>query len=132
MKKFILSILATLYIFSTTGASLQMHYCMGRLADWSIGRDNSSICGRCGMEKVGNSQDNGCCNDEETFVKNTIDQKPGNFFTFHAQAPACTETGFPAPPSFVCPTKAITESPDLPLPRSSAVSRYILISVFRL
>jgi hypothetical protein len=77
MKKPLLTILAFLYILSTTGASLQLHFCMGKLADWSIGHTQSNTCSECGMEKT-DEQANGCCNDEQAFIKNTADQKPGH------------------------------------------------------
>jgi hypothetical protein len=74
MKKFIISILAVLYLGTSIGAVLHMHYCMGKLADWGIGHNKSKTCGGCGMEKS-NEKDNGCCTDEHKFVKNDTDQK---------------------------------------------------------
>lgn len=74
MKKFILTILAFVYISSSTGASIHMHYCMGKLADWGIGQNDSKACGKCGMEKAG-EKDKGCCKDEHKFVKGNTDQK---------------------------------------------------------
>ncbi|HSR37787.1 MAG TPA: hypothetical protein VLL95_02640, partial [Phnomibacter sp.] len=94
MKKFILSILTFLYIFGTTGTTLSAHYCMGRLADWSIGHSKEDTCGRCGMEKSGD-RDNGCCSDEETFVKNTADQKPGSYPCAPLQPPAEHQAYYP-------------------------------------
>jgi len=70
MKKFITAILAILYISTSTGATVYMHYCMGKLADWGLGHNKSSTCGKCGMEK-----NNGCCKDEHKFIKNETDQK---------------------------------------------------------
>lgn len=61
MKKFIVAILAILYISSSTGATVYMHYCMGDIANWGIGHNDSKTCGKCGMEKK-SSKDNGCCN----------------------------------------------------------------------
>ncbi|MBK6990321.1 MAG: hypothetical protein IPH34_00115 [Chitinophagaceae bacterium] len=40
MKKFITAILAVLYISTSTGAMVHMHYCMGQLADWGLGITN--------------------------------------------------------------------------------------------
>jgi hypothetical protein len=73
MKKFIAAILAVLYISTSTGATLHMHYCMGQLADWGMGHDSSKTCGKCGMVK-GDEKD-GCCKDEHKFIKITTDQK---------------------------------------------------------
>jgi hypothetical protein len=74
MKKFIAAILALVYLSTSTGANIHMHYCMGKLADWGLGQNKSKTCGECGMEKS-DEKDNGCCKDEHKFVKNTTDQK---------------------------------------------------------
>lgn len=89
MKKFALFILAILYISTSTGATLNMHYCMGKLADWDFGHNTSKNCGSCGMEK-GNENDNGCCKDEQKLIKNETDQKftESSFFLFRFLSPA--------------------------------------------
>jgi hypothetical protein len=74
MKKFIVAILALVYITTSTGATLHMHYCMGQLADWGLGQNKSKTCGKCGMDKS-EEKDNGCCKDEFKLVKNDTDQK---------------------------------------------------------
>jgi len=79
MKKFIVAILAVLYLGTSTGAMVHMHYCMGKLADWSLGHNKSKTCGNCGMEKS-EEKDNGCCKDEHKFVKNDNDQKTAESF----------------------------------------------------
>lgn len=74
MKKFITAILAVLYLGTSSGATIHMHYCMGNLADWGLSEGNSKTCSRCGMEKLKQS-DNGCCKDEKKFVKDDSAQK---------------------------------------------------------
>lgn len=74
MKKFIVTILALIYLGTSTGATINLHYCMGKLAGWGLGHNESSTCGKCGMEKTA-KKGNGCCKDEHKFVKNTTDQK---------------------------------------------------------
>lgn len=74
MKKLLIAIFALLYISTSTGATLHIHYCMGKLADWGLGHNNSKTCGECGMEKS-EEKDNGCCKDEYKFIKNDTDQK---------------------------------------------------------
>ena len=51
-----------------------MHYCMGELADWGIGHNNSKTCAGCGMDKT-DEKNNGCCKDEHKLIKNDTDQK---------------------------------------------------------
>lgn len=74
MKKFITVILAFLYLSTSTGATVHMHYCMGKLADWGLGHNKSDTCRKCGMEKS-KAKDSGCCKDEHKFIKNDADQK---------------------------------------------------------
>lgn len=74
MKKVVLAILAVLYLGTSTGATLHLHYCMGKLADWGLTQNDSNECGKCGMEKV-EKDNHGCCKDEQKFLKNESDQK---------------------------------------------------------
>ncbi len=74
MKKFITAILAVLYLGTSTGAMIHMHYCMGKLANWGLGQQDSKTCGKCGMEKS-DQKDNGCCKDEHKFFKDDSAQK---------------------------------------------------------
>ena len=73
MKKFIVSILALVYLSSSTGTSVDIHYCMGKLVNWTFSHTEGKSCDKCGMEKKGS--DSGCCKDEQKFLKNTDDQK---------------------------------------------------------
>lgn len=70
MKKVIVSILAAFYLCSSAGATIHLHYCMGKLINWSLLKGDGDKCGKCGMKK-----DGGCCKDEHKFVKNNFDQK---------------------------------------------------------
>ncbi len=74
MKKIIAVILIFVYISTTTGANIHIHYCMGKIADWEFGRSEPKTCGECGMEKI-DEQTKGCCKDEYKFIKNDNDQK---------------------------------------------------------
>ncbi|MEO7766056.1 MAG: hypothetical protein ABIS01_01475, partial [Ferruginibacter sp.] len=51
MKKFIVAILALLYIITSTGAIVHLHYCMNQLADSGLVHHSSKKCPKCGMEK---------------------------------------------------------------------------------
>ncbi len=95
MKKILIAIIAFLYITATTGATVHLHYCMGKQADWNLVKTKSKTCSKCGMEKTA-TEDNGCCKDEIKFIKDNSAQK-------------ITETGFNVlqsiivalPPSFI-------------------------------
>jgi hypothetical protein len=74
MKKLLIIIIAMLYISTSTGAVIHMHFCMGKLSDWGLWHNDSDNCSKCGMEK-NSSQNNKCCKDEQKYIKNTADQK---------------------------------------------------------
>jgi hypothetical protein len=65
MKKFIVAILAFLYLGVSSGIAMEVHYCMGKKAGVELFGNGNDKCGKCGMtEKKG-----GCCNDEHKFYK---------------------------------------------------------------
>jgi hypothetical protein len=74
MKRFFITIFAFLYISTSTGAIIHLHYCMGELANWGLGYNQTEVCGKCGMNES-DINDTGCCKDEHTFIKNDNDQK---------------------------------------------------------
>lgn len=80
MKKVFATILAIIYLSTSMGATVHLHYCMGKLFSWGLTNQDSQNCGHCGMPK--NAKDghcmamkDGCCKDKETLVKLDKDQK---------------------------------------------------------
>lgn len=71
MKKFLVLLLLTLYMGSSTGATLRMHYCKGQLTDVQLVADEDGLCDMCGA-KAGE----GCCKSEHKTLKLQDDQKP--------------------------------------------------------
>ena len=81
MKKLLTTALAIIYLSSSIGATLHLHYCMGRIISWGFINHESKNCTTCGMPKGINSSDftiskEGCCKDESKFIKTDNDQKP--------------------------------------------------------
>ena len=71
MKRFLVTILAMLYLASVTGANIHLHYCMGVLVSWKLNEKNSqNKCSKCGM-----TSKKGCCEDKHKFVTGEKDQK---------------------------------------------------------
>jgi len=64
VKKFIVAILAFLYVSIASGVMVNIHYCMGDLASVEYGTDGTEACGKCGMKEK-----KGCCHTEYKFVK---------------------------------------------------------------
>jgi hypothetical protein len=87
MKKVLATILAFIYLSSSMGATIHLHYCMGKLASWGLINHESKNCERCGMvKKTAASQSMSakmdCCRDEHKQIKTDKDQKlsPSEFF----------------------------------------------------
>ncbi len=63
MKKFLAILLIGLYITTTSGVVLSIHYCMGEVSGVAIGHTQSNNCATCGMDNQG------CCHDDFKVVK---------------------------------------------------------------
>lgn len=133
MKKFIVSILAIFYLSTSMGATIHLHYCMGKLVDWGLGQTSSSKCSNCGMEKSHNSMDQGCCKDEFKQIKNDKDQKlTDNFAQFSKIVNEVAPISFLSY-SISLPVVSYKDTPNSNAPpRSSTTSLNIINCVFRI
>ena len=91
MKKFLVFILSFIYLTASTGATVRMHYCMGKLVEWSLQHDskNKDKCKKCGMKNSANKK--GCCKDEQKHIQIEKDQKDATLqynFIKQSHAPA--------------------------------------------
>jgi hypothetical protein len=77
MKKLIVAILAILYMGSTTGATIHMHYCMGKLVDKGLWHGKAKKCSLCKKQDKKKSCSKSCCKDSHKFIKLEKDQKTG-------------------------------------------------------
>lgn len=89
VKKFLAIGFAFMYLLVSSGILLEIHHCMGRIADagFTLVADSHSLdntCSKCGMEKSNTRQH--CCKDEYKLVKLTIDQKQSTS-SFNLPAP---------------------------------------------
>ena len=85
MKKLLILILAFLYLGTSIGATVNLHYCMGRLVKWDFAhKQQQRNCEKCGMEKVRDKK-TGCCEDKYKLLQVEKDQKAEN--AYHAVAP---------------------------------------------
>jgi len=73
MKKVFVTILALIYLTASNGTWINMHYCMGQLAEVKFHGHPSEKCAKCGMKQT--KIDNGCCRDEYKFFKYQPDQQ---------------------------------------------------------
>ena len=96
MKKLFATILAVIYLSTSMGMTVHLHYCMGKLFSWGLANpDKEENCGRCGMPKSNTDSHcktikSGCCKDTHTIVKLDKDQKAAEsaykFFTLSFDA----------------------------------------------
>jgi hypothetical protein len=68
MKKLIVAILAVLYLGTSSGATLHLHYCMGKLVGMDLWSRSDNTCGKCGMKKSAKAGKD-CCKDEHKIIK---------------------------------------------------------------
>ena len=130
MKKFLVSILAIFYLGTSVGATVNLHYCMGRLVNWDFSVKETHTCGKCGMEKV-KTQKKGCCEDKHQKLQVEKDQKAENRYQPAAPVAIAVVTTFP---SFVTPvTSSIAEEyPVSNGPPRSKVPTHIRYCIFRI
>lgn len=131
MKKFIVAILSFLYISTSSGATVHMHYCMGELVNWSLWHNESDKCDNCGMEK-NDTKDNGCCKDEHKQLKIEKDQKVADSFKM-MKLITCS---FPVSSIEIIAHDLFSFTEENPVshapPRKSDIAVYILNCTFRI
>lgn len=91
MKKLLTTILTFVYLSTSMGATIHLHYCMGKLASWGLIDHESKNCMQCGMAKQKSAAQcmtakMGCCKDEHKQIKTDSDQKlfPSEFFKYNS------------------------------------------------
>jgi hypothetical protein len=130
MKKIIIAIVAFFYLAVSSGFTVHMHYCMGKLADWDLGHNKSKTCGKCGMKKS-DEKENGCCKDEHKFIKNVSDQKAAETgFQLIKLIALAIPVSFAEIPSVNFPSVTGEEPVCHAPPRSSGVAVYIRNCIF--
>ena len=65
MKKIVAIFFLFIYGFTTVGATIHSHYCMGEYVSSSLYHTAKEKCGKCGMTKT---KSKGCCKDGHKFV----------------------------------------------------------------
>ena len=71
MKRFLVTILAILYMAGAMGATVHIHYCMDKLRSASLLDKDEDKCGKCGMSKQVQKKKN-CCRDEHKTFKSAV------------------------------------------------------------
>lgn len=127
-------ILAILYIGSSTGAVVHMHYCMGKLVDMDLWHgQKANHCEKCGSKENSKSCNKKCCKDVHKLVKLDKDQKTAeSTFQFVALTSFVTSDHFYDLPQVQTATLTqeypVTNAP----PRSNKVQPFIILCTFRI
>jgi hypothetical protein len=131
MKKFLIAILVFLYLSSSVGATVHLHYCMDKLVDWGLWNNKSGKCGNCGMDKS-EAKDNGCCKDEQKQVKLENDHKAASGYQVMQLLSVTILDSFFELSLINLPS--VTEENPLSHapPRSCSIAAYIRYRVFRI
>lgn len=82
MRRLFFAIAVVVYMLSSMGWVLDIHYCMGKVDAVHLFEKEKSSCGTCGMAA---NESEGCCHDEAAFVKLIQDQKPPVTLHFNLQ-----------------------------------------------
>jgi hypothetical protein len=130
MKKFISIIFFLAYFVSSTGATIQLHYCMNKLVSFSLSGKEKSECGKCGMEKKGHK---GCCHDENKFLKIEKDHAVSVLsFDFAKRLSSHFKPiGFSQAPIYIL-KPSVTQTSNHAPPGTLNVPLYLSNSVFRI
>jgi len=82
MRRLFFATAVMVYVLSSIGWVLDIHYCMGKVDAVRLFEKEKSSCGACGMSA---NESEGCCHDEAAFVKLIQDQKPPVTLHFNMQ-----------------------------------------------
>ena len=80
MKRYLVFIFMLFYFSVASGASVEFHYCMGKLVDWGVSKSaETKDCSKCKMSEA-DSKD--CCKKDQQEVKIEQAQKAQFSFQF--------------------------------------------------
>ena len=131
MLKLFVTILSFVYLTSTVGATVHLHYCMDKLVDIGFSHNKDKKCGECGMDKS-HKGNKGCCKDEHKQFKLDTDHKGVSAYQLMVFAPVLS----PAPLFELLHINLPTVTEQNPLnhapPRHGDIAVHIRNCVFRI
>lgn len=132
MIRFFTFILSILYFTTASGATVYVHYCMGKIVEWNMAGSDSEQCPNCGMEKDKKGAKD-CCKDEHKQLKGISDHSIAEsaFYGFQLTSLAVPVSYFEA--STIALSSIAEENPtgNAP-PESSHIPLYKRNRVFRI
>jgi len=140
VKRFLVTILAFVYLSTSVGATVHLHYCMDKLVAWGLRHEKTGkkSCLYCGMAKTNENkhcgkESKGCCKDEQKIVKLENDQKISEasfkFLQIPVEATAPIFSDYSLEYVFsLTEGYPLTHAP----PRTQNISLFVLNCVFRI
>jgi hypothetical protein len=125
VKKVLVTILAVIYLATTTGATLHMHYCMGKV--FSVDFVKKDGCSKCGMKT---SED--CCKDELKVLKVNDNHQQSTSEIHFAPSFAIVNKQYNLTEPVFSDAALVASTHNNSPPTSSGTSLCILHCVFRL
>ncbi|WP_162902847.1 HYC_CC_PP family protein [Taibaiella koreensis] len=99
MKRILTLLMLLMYSANIVGATVHVHYCMGKFAGWSLSRFEDDRCGRCGMKAKGKNE---CCKDVKKEIKLEKEHQRKSFQGIAFQL-SLAEAVLPAAPRYLNP-----------------------------
>ncbi|MFN4315327.1 MAG: HYC_CC_PP family protein [Chitinophagaceae bacterium] len=129
--KFVVTILAFIYLTASVGTTIHFHYCMDKLVNAGLWHNNDKKCGKCGMDKS-HEGNKGCCKDEHKQLKLENDHKGVSTYQLTELASVLLPVPLFELPHINLPT--VTEQNPLSHapPRRGDIAVYIQNCVFRI
>jgi hypothetical protein len=126
MKKILALLLAVLYMTTSSGVVLKVHYCMGRISSVEVDNFKDAFC-KCGKQKSGAT----CCQSEVKVLKNANDHR-STLASFDLKLPP---VDLPSPVSLsdlYYPNSTLPVNPSGHAPPGACCKSYIENCVFRI
>lgn len=129
VKKVFAFILALLYFATTIGATVHLHYCMGRLVEVGLHQRTSEACSECGM--LISQSGNDCCKEKQQQVKIEKEHQKADV-DYQPLVPIAPAASFAVLPAVALASLAEKHPTGHAPPRSTAPAIYKRNCVFRI
>ncbi|QEC44356.1 HYC_CC_PP family protein [Pseudobacter ginsenosidimutans] len=134
MKQFLVFILAFIYLGSSAGATVHLHYCKGELVDIQLGEKENKSCNGCkAPKKTVKPCMKNCCKDEHRMLKVEKDHQQAGDVQFKFVQPffhALPVAYFELPDVFVSGSEHVLPDKHAP-PLFNSVQLHLLHCNFR-
>ena len=129
LKKFVAIFFLLIYGFTSVGATVHIHYCMGKYVGASLWQSKNEKCGKCGMVEKNKK---GCCKDEHKQIKLSTDhQKAFTAFNYNTLISPAIVSDFIKVTFPQKQINALLPKVNAPPPKQ-AIPIYILNCIFRI